>query len=207
MSSFDLACIVEGHGETQALPIVLRRIAQTLNPSLSLRIHPPLRIPRAKLVKPGELERAVEFAARRAGLRGAILVLLDSDDECPKDLAPQLLARARSVRSDLPISVVLAKREFEAWFLAAAESLRGQRGLATDLTGPVEPEEVRGAKEWLTARMSGGRHYVETLDQSALAATFDLALARRADSFNKLFRDFTGLMRALGVEIKPEPLG
>ena len=43
--------------------------------------------------------------------------------------------------------VFLAKKEFEAWFLAAAESLRGQQGLPLDLTSPHYPENIRGAKE------------------------------------------------------------
>lgn len=159
-----------------------------------------------KLVKPGELERTVTLAGRRAGRQGAILMILDSDEECPKQLAPELLARARRVRSDLPISVVLAKREFEAWFLASAESLRNQRGLAADLTAPAEPEAIQGAKEWLTNHMVGSRRYVETLDQPALAGVFDLSLARSADSFDKLFRDVASLLKALSEGIEPEAL-
>lgn len=192
-----LACIVEGDGEVEAVPIAIRRIAQEIDPSLSLKIHHPLRVPRTKLVKPGELERSVELAARRTGVGGAILVLLDSDDDCPATLGVELLGRAKRVRPDLPISVVLAKREFEAWFLAAAESLQGRRGLAETLESPSDPESIRGAKEWLTAHMVEGRKYVETLDQPALAAAFDLLRARRADSFDKFFRDVVAILGAL----------
>src|SRR5215208_56835 len=101
----DLTCIVEGHGEIDAVPAAIRRIAQELDPGLVVRIHQPFRVPRNKLVKEGELERAVELAARRAGRDGAVFIVLDSDDECPAILGPALLARARRVRSDLPISV------------------------------------------------------------------------------------------------------
>ncbi len=52
---------------------------------------------------------------------------------CPAREAPALLNRARTVRSDMLISVIMAKLEYEAWFLAAAESLRGKRGLPSDL--------------------------------------------------------------------------
>src|SRR5262249_6062139 len=127
--AFDLACIVEGHGEIEAVPVTVRRIARLVSPELVLKIHPPFRVPRNRLVKPGELERSVELAARRAGPAGVILVVLDGDDECPAALGPELLARAQKTRPDIPIRVVLAKREFEAWFLASAESLRGRRGL------------------------------------------------------------------------------
>jgi hypothetical protein len=51
--------------------------------------------------------------------------------------------------------------------------------------------------EWLTAHMAGGRSYVETLDQPALAARFDLDLARRADSFDKYFREIIRLLTSL----------
>ena len=197
--ALDLACIVEGHGEVEAIPVTIRRIANLIAPKMVLRILPPFRVPRNRLVKPGELERSVELAARRAGKDGAILIVLDVDDECPATLGPELLARARKSRPDLPIRVVLAKREFEAWFLASAESLRGRRGLASDLESPSDPEAIRGAKEWLTARMGPGQRYVETLDQSALAAVFDLERARRgAPSFDKLFRDILGLAKDLG---------
>jgi hypothetical protein len=189
----DLACIVEGDGDLQAVPITIRKIVQEINPGLGLKIH-PLRVPRTKLVKPGELERSIELAARRVGRSGAVLVIVDSDDDCPATLGPELLARARKVRSDLPISVVLAKQEFEAWFLASARSLRGLRGLASDLAPPPDPESIRGAKEWLTARMTSGRGYTETLDQPALAASFDLLQARTAPSFDKFFRDVVAIL-------------
>ena len=192
----DLACIVEGDGDVDAVPIALRRIVQETDPSLTIKVH-PLRVPRTKLVKPGELERSIELAARRAGRRGAIFVVLDSDDDCPATLGPELLGRARKVRPDLPISVVLAKREFEGWFLASAESLRGLRGLASDLKPPPDPESIRGTKEWLTARMTAGRSYVETLDQPALAASFDLLQARTAPSFDKFFRDVVAVIEGL----------
>jgi hypothetical protein len=189
-----LVCIVEGHGEVDAVPILVRRLAQTMQPGLALQIEQPLRVPRNRLTKPRELERAVELAGRRVGPDGAVLLILDSDDECPASLAPSLLTRAREARSDLAIGVVLAKREFEAWFLAAADSLRGKRGLDASLTAPDDPESIRGAKEWLTARMAPDRRYVETLDQAALAATFDLELARRAPSFDKLYRQVAALI-------------
>ena len=201
-----IACIVEGHGDLEAVPIIVRRIAQAIDLGLSVQLGHPLRIPKSRLLKPGEMERAVEIAARRVGVTGGILIVLDSDDECPAFVGPELLARAKNARSDLPIRVVLAKREFEAWFLAAAESLRGRRGLASNLESPSDPESIRGAKEWLTARMPPGRPYVETLDQPALAAVFDLECARRARSFDKFFRDILSLLEG-NQRTAPLPLG
>lgn len=123
-----IGCIVEGHGEVEAVPILVRRLVGHADPVLSVRLPQPIRIPKSKLIKAGELEKAVELAARKVAPGGAVLILVDSDDQCPARLGPELLSRAQKVRSDVPLTVVLAKREFEAWFLAAAESLHGRGG-------------------------------------------------------------------------------
>ena len=193
-----LGCIVEGHGEVEAVPVVVRRIAERESPLSVVQILRPIRISKGRLVKAGELERAVELAARITGHPGGVLVVLDSDDDCPAEQGPALLARAVEARSDRPIGVVLAKREFEGWLLAAAESLRGQRGLPDNLQPPADPEAIRGAKEWLTGRMAAGRAYSPTLDQPALSARFDLDLAReRSESFDKFYRDTVALISRL----------
>jgi hypothetical protein len=152
-----------------------------------------LRVPKSRLLKPGEMERTVDLAARTLNGSGAVWVLIDGDEDCPAELGPTLLRRACQARSDVPIAVVIAKCEFEAWFLAAAASLRGQRGLSTTAEPPPEPEAVHDAKGWLAERMASG-HYSETRDQPAFAAQFDLHLARRADSFDKCYRDLVRLL-------------
>ena len=198
----NLGCIVEGHGEVEAVPVLLRRLQEEWDPSLCLNILRPFRAGRYRLVKPGELERIVEQVARRLDTPRAILILIDAEDDCPKLLAPQLLARAQQARSDIPIGVVLAKREFEAWFLAAMESLSGRRGLGDNLASVGDPESVRGAKELLTRNMQGSSAYSETLDQPALAAVFDMELARRRSvSFDKCCREVRRLFGEASREI------
>ena len=192
-----IGCIVEGESEVKTVPLLIRRIAANLYPELPIVVPPPIRRPRNKVVKENELERAVEFVAQQIGGQGAIFIIFDGDDDCPAELGPALLRRASQARSDLPIAVVLAKHEFEAWFLAAAESLRGQRGLKNDLHSPDNPEAIRGAKEWLSQRMEDSRTYRETQDQPALAALFDIEQARNADSFDKCYRDIVRLLSEL----------
>ena len=184
--------VVEGHGEVQAAPLLVRRIAAWVGHDSALAIPNPLRVHRSSVVKEGELERAVELVARQVGPDGAILVLLDADDDCAAALGPALLGRAKAARSDRRIGVVLAVSEYEAWFLAAAESLRGYRTLPDDLSSPAEPESIRGAKGWLDARMLDG--YAETIDQAKLTARFDLERARSARSFDKFLREVCKLL-------------
>jgi len=185
-----IAAIVEGHGDEPALRILLRRLAERKGAVVELLR--PIRQSRGRLVKRAEFVRAIDLAAKQTRQGDGILVLLDADEDCPAELAPRMLAWARQARADRQIAVVLAKREFEAWFLGAAESIAGTRGLARGTKSPLDPEAIRGAKGWLSERM--GRRYSETIDQPAFAATFDLDAARRCDSFDKLVRDVERLL-------------
>jgi len=94
------------------------------------------------------------------------------------------------------VRVVLAKTEFESWFLAAAASIAGRRGIAESVTPPAKPEAVRDAKGVLSSWMPGNRSYRPSRDQAALAAVFDLHDARFAPSFDKLWRDVEALLQA-----------
>ena len=44
MSDFFIAPIVEGHGEVQAVPLLLRRILEDSAPGACLRVNPPPRV-------------------------------------------------------------------------------------------------------------------------------------------------------------------
>lgn len=193
-----LACIVEGHGETSAVPVLLRRIAAVINSHVVLQIPHPVRIPRSKLLREGELEKAVNLAAAKVAPSGGLVILIDADDDCPATLAPDLLKRVHAARSDLHVAVIVPKREFESWFLAAAESLRGRFRPSEDSFPPAAPEEIRGAKEWLRERLVGSR-YSATVDQPALAALFDLQQARTSPSFDKLWREMARLLDVLAA--------
>ena len=190
-------CIVEGHSEAQSVPVLIRRIAAELCPELVIDILRPNRVHKDKVIKIDELEREVELTARKINRQGAIFIILDSDGDCPAELGPALLHRASQAHSDLPIAVVIAKNEFEAWFLAAAESLRGRRGLKNDIHPPNDPEAVRDAKGWLDRQMENNESYSETTDQPALAALFDIEQARQADSFDKCYREIVRLLGEL----------
>ena len=199
-----IGCIVEGHSEVAAVPVLIRRIATELYPEFTIDVPRPIRVHRNKVIQAGELERKVGLAAQKIGAQGAIFIILDSDDDCPAELGPVLLNRASQVRSDLPIAVVLAKREFEAWFLAAAESIRGRRGLKNDIHPPGDAEAISDAKGWLDRRMENNESYNETTDQPALTALFDIEQARQADSFDKCYRDIVRLLGELRKDIQTE---
>jgi hypothetical protein len=187
-----IAVIVEGHGEVQAVPVLLRRVLALRDPATAWEVKPPIRVHRDKFINDTyEFRRHLLLAAGKAGGNGAVLVILDADDDCPKRLGPELRERAVRIASHIAIHVVLANREYEAWFLACADALAGHRGLPSDLAPPEDPEGIRGAKEWLSKRMGG---YDPRLDQAPLTSRIDIAAAqRRSRSFRKLIKDLDSL--------------
>ena len=195
-SRVTIASVVEGEGEISALPVLLRRLMHEAQ-IWDADIQRPFLVDRGRLVRPGGLENAVEAQARRvpADHSGGILVVIDADDDCPAALGPALLARAEATRPDRRTAVVLANRDFEAWFLASAPSLGGRAGLAEDLEIPANSESRRDCKGWLTHRRLDGVRYRPRVDQPALTQDMDLDLARaNSSSFNKFCRDITYLI-------------
>lgn len=188
--------IVEGHGEIEAVPVLLQRLSIVLAPDNYTEVRRPIRVRKGVLVKHDQLARYVELAARQHGGTGATLVLFDADDDCAATLGPELQAVAESVRPGALVAVVMAVHEFEAWLIAAAESLRGRRGLPIDLEAPPTPEAIRDAKGWLRKQRVDGLSYSPTVDQPALTAAFDLDVARaRCPSFDKLARELERFLK------------
>lgn len=187
--SFFIAPIVEGHGEVHAVPVLLRRFAAELVPTSQLSLNPALRVKAGSFANDANyFRRHVELAARKAKQwpNSCILIVLDCEDGCPRQFGPELLSRATACRPDVTIIVVLAYREYETWFLAAARSLRWICGLPNDLEPPDNPESLRDAKGWLSANMR--QPYNEPDHQPKLTAAFALEEAMTSKSFARGFR-------------------
>ncbi|MDY7579867.1 DUF4276 family protein [Herbaspirillum sp. RTI4] len=181
-----IATIVEGDGEVEAFPILLRRLGDWLSPEVYCNVLPPIRVRRDRFLnKDEEFSRMLQLAASKCGEDGWICVLLDADDDCPAELGPQTLERAKKIVPHRHVSVVLANREYEAWFLAAVSSLQNCRGFFFSENFEMV-ESIRGAKEWLSKGKSGGKYW-EITDQPAFSARMDLQLAHdNSRSFRKL---------------------
>lgn len=176
--------IVEGPGDMEAVPHLLRRV-------LSTQQHWDWSVGNPK--RAGSIgafmKRAESFLRYAASEHdcGGILILLDIDDGCARDEASSLADAARALNLSVPVAVVLACREYEAWFLASLPTLVGHYDLPAGLVHPGPVEERRGVKQWLTTQMPPGRAYKETIHQVRLTELIDLELARQnARSFRRL---------------------
>lgn len=187
----NIASIVEGDGEVSALPVLLRRLADWLPAALMPNVLPPIRVKRDRFLnKDDEFRKQLLLAAAKCGEGGWILILLDADDDCPAEIGQTIYDRAQQIVAHRKISVVLAKREFEAWFIAAAASIHGQRGFSLPAGDATDAETPRDAKGWMRERMDS-RVYREILDQPAFAARLDLQLAHdNSRSFRKLCKEW-----------------
>ena len=186
-------------GEISAVPVLLRRLCHDEAQAWGVEITRPHRRPRSQLVKQDAFQKAVRVAGLASGTVG-ILVLFDADDDCPAELAPKLGRWAHDVADGRPCPIVMANREYEAWFLSSIESLRGRRGIREDAASFPEPEGPRDAKGRLERCMDRGASYSPTLDQAALTAGLDFASAYRGcRSFRKLVSVIGTLLQSAGV--------
>ena len=174
--------IVEGYGEVDALPVLLRRVAAR-DGIFHVNFPKPHRVPKSQMLTDNIL-RASELQRRQLGDEpGGVLILVDADDVDPDALVAKVEGLTRT--ADFDPFVVIAVKEFEAWFLAGIESLRSHRDVLNDASFAGDPEAPRGAKEALAAMMSTG--YTETRHQAAFASMLDLdTSAQRSTSLSRL---------------------
>jgi len=132
------------------------------------------------MIKSDTLARAVRMQSARVGERGGVLIVADADDDCAVELAATFAQSCVPTKPEIAIAV----REFEGWFLASIESLRGHRHVRADATFRSEPEQARGAKERLSQLMI--EPYRETLHQASFASLLNPSLAGRSRSFAHL---------------------
>ena len=182
-----VASIVEGDGEVAALPILLRRLSQWRGAANYVDVLTPIRVYKDRFLnRPEEFSRHLKLAAAKCGDAGWVLILFDADDDCPAQKGALVLAQAKTIVPHRRVAVVLANREYEAWFIAGAKSLNGCRGFQyLEEDSLIDPDVPRNAKGWVRDRMPSV--YGETTDQPAFSARFDLELAhQRSRSFRKL---------------------
>lgn len=195
-----LVCVVEGKGEVAAVPNLCARILGELSVWDWFVDPVPIRQSRGLLVdervrsslrpaKDGDFDRAVQLAlrSRRAD---AVLVLCDSDDDCPATWGPSAMQKLSAICRG---AAVMVQREYESWLL------HGIRALDLD---PGVVERRRDAKTLLDRHRPG---YKATADQLALTRQLDIRRCwARSDSFDKLVRSIADLTGAIAPE-RPRP--
>ena len=192
--------IVEGPGDKAAVPVLLRRVLWERLGRYDVLVSKAI----AAKGKPNLTRKLTQFL-RYAILEGceAILIVLDADRDCPRDLAFNLAQEAFQLNLDVPVAIACANHEYETWFICSltdtnGQGIRDRLGLADSVTAPGLVEEVSGAKAWLDSHMPRDRAYKETFDQEHLTYHIDLSRAHdRSRSFRRLCHAVDELVEAL----------
>ncbi|RIK65505.1 MAG: hypothetical protein DCC65_12545 [Planctomycetota bacterium] len=179
--TFEIAPIVEGHGDVAALPVLLRRLAPELH------VKRPVRFPRSRLLIDEHLNRAARIAASNISMSGAVLLMIDADEDCAARLGPQLEQRLARLLPQTMCRVVLPVKEFEAWIVGG------------DSEFDIEDADCTGDLKGLIRERRG--EYSEAVDQPRLIANARIELlARRSRSFRRLQAVVREFQQAASIE-------
>jgi hypothetical protein len=196
MSRNKIYAIVEGQGEANpsdgrpsAVAILISKMLTELNfwTLYPAEKRPSFRMSYGNFFKNHKLENAIRYHKMFDDC-AALLILLDMDDDCPKEKAAELVTRINRMGT-LPFSVaiVCAKREYESWFLASLETIHDGQIYDGD------PENKRDAKGWLRKKFK----YKQARHQALYTQKLDITLARkRSRSFRRLYHAFQELVDA-----------
>jgi Domain of unknown function (DUF4276) len=173
--------IVEGPGDMEAVPVLLRRIL-ALHECFDAQVLPAHKrgdLPNVKANFDNYFKMAIKENA-------AIIWIIDFDCatcDCVADEADQLYKKARLIRPDWPFKVAFMVKEFETLFLADPEAARSVlKEIPKTTVFPATPETIRDAKGWLSKAMPSGYAYKETTHQVKLAAAVNLDHLRTASA-------------------------
>ncbi len=204
--------VVEGHGEQDAM----RNLATRLWVDLGLPPvvwAPPIRGTDVK-TQGGILKSCENIRSHGDCDRALMLRDADDDDDCPARFGPETAAWVAAAKLPFPVAVVLARREYEAWFLACLPVIAG-RSIRPGVVIPEgtvfdgDPEEKRDAKGWLTKCYPKGKAYRPTTDQLALTRMLDFTMlrARGVCAFGTLERALRFLAAPGAARVYPPPRG
>ena len=188
--AYSIVPIVEGQGDVSAAPELIRRVLFEHLLEYQFRVAKPKRLKRNRI--DSDLPKILQYAAQEPDAV-AIIVIVDSDEGCARELAEQVSQIARDRNIGVPVATVCPTTEYEAWFIASIDTIRGKdiggRGAKIDqsATCPETFETISGPKEWLSGLMPFNMSYKPTQDQTPLTMMIDLLLAKaRSRSFQRL---------------------
>lgn len=171
--------IVEGDGDFDAVPELIRRISHDLE-----RFDVQVCRPHKRGDLPKVLGRFDDYF-QTAMLEGCpILWVLDYDCEDCNDQAAhvdELRSRAKKLARGAAYEFVFIVKEFESLFLADSKTTRRVfPDIPESLVFPANPEAIRDAKGWLSAARPKGFAYKPTQHQKQLASQVELTTLRKS---------------------------
>lgn len=164
--------VVEGAGDVEAMPILLRRLLIERHRIYDVEVLRPYRYGElARMSK--NFDRNIRAVAKE---NAPILWTADCDDDCPVDWVSHF-EQNLPAGFPVPIRFALFVREFESMFLAEHQCLITRLALDPRTPRLGNPETHRDAKGEITRMMPAGAAYKEMVNQPSLTAAMDLSVA------------------------------
>lgn len=123
--NFFLFSVVEGDSEVKSLPKLLHKVWGQAH-HLQLRTdQDPYYVPKDAFLNKKEKREnilgIVSYYARKAGGNSGVLILMDADEKCCKDLlqsekVQETHADIERILCDIPYVFVMIERKYESWF-------------------------------------------------------------------------------------------
>lgn len=188
-----IGLVVEGAGDAEAVPLLLRRHLHEIGIFDDLLGSPVRCNGIGNATTPSGIEGFIAVAAARPGCQ-AIMVVLDGEGSPVNTVGPKLLTRCLKVAGHLPIAICLADRSYEDWLYASCETLEiGIDNYKPQTRGQgVIVEALKPAK------------YVKPTWQPRLTARMDIALARgRSESLNRALEKLETIVANVFPDVVP----
>jgi hypothetical protein len=200
VSSQAIYLVVEGDGEEQAVPLLIRRLLYDYLERFEFASIQVFNAQgRGNLTRQGGLERILEKVQRSSDCMGC-LILLDAEKEdvrCPLTPVQQLADFAKKRTWPFPIVIVCAVCEYESWFLYNLEAIARDFELSTT-SYEGDPESECAAKGWISRQMPPDASYKETFHQVKFTDRIDIVkTAKQSRSFRRLVHAVEELVEAI----------
>ena len=181
--------IVEGFGEVQAVPVLLRRLRDEAG-AFTVDVSKPIRKKRHELVSKIFCERQCDWhscSRNAAPYWSSSTAMTIVQANWPRNsFAGRSKRLKKSPRGHYGHARI---RGMVSW--PASNRSAANEGCATDAVSHPNPEALAGPKERLEHLMVEGGRYIETSDQAALSAAMDMRpVYRRCRSFRHLVTAF-----------------
>ena len=174
----NIGVMVEGDGEVEAIPLLLRKILHH-SQVFDVEVSRPIRVGGLDRILNGALfPKQLEYACSDPDALG-LLITADCDDGCvlqKREMLVQRVLNIVGVTPRVPIDIVLFNREYESLFLSQADILEA----GTQFFRPDNAADL--VTNWETYRDAKGRvkssiqdfSYKESRDQGKLTAHLNI---------------------------------
>jgi hypothetical protein len=174
-----IGLLLEGDGDYEAVPLLVRKIAQYRNYNDLIIGTKPIKIGDVPcMLKGDKFLRLFEYAFLRDDVDG-LIIALDCEDRCALEVIRELYERVALIveRCEKPIGIVLFVKEYETMFLMNIEHIAERcKSIALNPQAVIGTGNImarRDAKGSLSLAIVGGS-YKPTRDQARLTAAMDI---------------------------------